>query len=650
MGCILFFWLHRMLFRRIPRLLGTAALVIGLPLSVAGGDERDRETSAYIEQLIEQADALRLHEARYWQVLMHYHRGLLGLRSRIDDPGFFLAPDGKTNPRAELHATLRAFFRPATENDLEHPVCRFIGRFAWLRDELNIDPERLPMPDCETYNQVYRQLRPVSATLVFADAYMNNPASMFGHTLITFDAPDRNRLLSKAVNYAAVTEETFGPFFAFAGIFGLYYGYYSIEPYHDKVEEYTDLSYRDMWEYTLDLTQEEVDRMVRHTWEMQNTYSHYFFFNENCSFNILYLIEAARPSLHLTDRFFFWVIPMDTVKLVRREGLIRDVKYRPSKSTKILHLAAQLDREQQEWALALARGRAEPDDALGDVTTPEARIVMMDLAAEYAQFLYTDRQIDRDTYTRRFLRLLQARSRLGRLDEDLYAVPEPERPEDGHGPARLRLGIGTRDRNAFVSLHLRPAYHEMEDPPAGYDPGAQIQFLPAEFRYDTARDRWRIERLDIVDIFSLSPRDRFFQPLSWKVRSGFLQTPRAAGDDRLAYSLNTGAGHTYRAPGNTLFYVLWEIEGLAGGVLDKGYAAGAGGSLGAVSRHHERAHSRLQARAIYFGLGDEHVSVRAEATTTFSVNRSSALSLRLGHGREENYRFNEAAIVGSIFF
>ena len=38
-------------------------------------------------------------------------------------------------------------------------------------------------------------------------------------------------------------------------------------------------------------TQEEIDQMLRHAWELQNIFSYYYFFTENCSYNLFYLID-----------------------------------------------------------------------------------------------------------------------------------------------------------------------------------------------------------------------------------------------------------------------------------------------------------------------------------------------------------------------
>jgi len=158
---------------------------------------------------------------------------------------------------------------------------------------------------------------------------------MFGHTLIRIDSAENSSLLSYAINYAATGDDINGLLFAFKGIFGFYRGYFSILPYYQKVKEYGDIDHRDMWEYRLDLTKDEVNLMMLHLWELQGIYSDYFFFDENCSYTLLFLLDAARPELKLTDRFGLWVMPVDTIRVMTENSLIEEVVYRPSKSTKI---------------------------------------------------------------------------------------------------------------------------------------------------------------------------------------------------------------------------------------------------------------------------------------------------------------------------
>ena len=229
----------------------------------------------YLTELVRQATESRLAEARMWHVLLHYRKNVFGgYTSEADDPGFFLSPDGKTDPQAELTATLVKLFSPELVGRSRQPAqCAFIARYTWLKDVLSIDDGRLPPLPCERFHNWYHELNPQSITLVFPSAYMNNPSSMFGHTLLRIDQKgqtEQTRILAYTINYAADVPRDEGVSFAVKGIFGGYKGYFSTVPYYLKVREYRDIENRDIWEYRLNLTDDQVRRMLMHAWELGN--------------------------------------------------------------------------------------------------------------------------------------------------------------------------------------------------------------------------------------------------------------------------------------------------------------------------------------------------------------------------------------------
>jgi hypothetical protein len=171
-----------------------------------------------------------------------------------------------SSPEAELRATVAGFAAPVADGDTEPPPCAFPARFRWLDQRLHFDRDRLPAFECTAYDEWRRAVGPaVAASLVFADAFLNNPSSMFGHTLIRFDAvpiaPDveRRDLLAYAVNFAADTGDDRGVLYAVRGIVGSYSGYYSLLPYYAKVRQYSDIESRDIWEYPLALSEAQVE-------------------------------------------------------------------------------------------------------------------------------------------------------------------------------------------------------------------------------------------------------------------------------------------------------------------------------------------------------------------------------------------------------
>jgi Domain of unknown function (DUF4105) len=263
----------------------------------------------YLGELTARSRELRLHERREWHRLLHYISNLTssGVHSLADSPAFFLAPDGKINPQAELEATLASFFSDAEEtNDRQNAQCQFVARHAWLDRELGFDPARLPVQPCKRFQAWREALNPQGVTLVFPAAHLNNPSSMYGHTLLRVDARDqdeRTRLLAYAVNYTANTTETNGIVFAINGLFGTYPGNFSMMPYYLKVREYNDLENRDIWEYELNLTPQEIDRLLMHIWELGPVWFDYYFFDENCAYYLLEALEVARTDLDLSSHF-----------------------------------------------------------------------------------------------------------------------------------------------------------------------------------------------------------------------------------------------------------------------------------------------------------------------------------------------------------
>ena len=439
---------------------------------------------------------------------------------------------------------MRSFFSQELE-EAQPSVCRFIARYDWLAEKLKIDRSKLPVPECRRFPEILEEIKPASVTLIFPAAHINSPASMFGHTLLTVDTASGSRLLAQAINYSAVTRETFGPLFAIKGLLGFYPGYFSVLPYYAKLQEYSDIEHRDIWEYPLNLNGEEIKRLLMHTFEMDRIYSDYYFFDENCSYTLLFLLDAARPSLGLTDQLPSWVIPIDTIRKVKENGLITGAIYRPSRATMIKYLASLLPRDDWKIARGIAGGEIEPDILLDGEHGPgekdrDLRPRRRAPAVSVLEERHPDRRIPGAVPED------PARpERLGGSGSANMRCPLPARPDEGHLSNRLRLGAGVRRDRIFEEVGIRPAYHDLLDNGRGYIEGAQIIFGDAALRFYSSERKLVLQKLDIIDIISLSPRDIFFQPFSWKIKTGLVQRTGGDGRDHLVYGLNPGGGVSY---------------------------------------------------------------------------------------------------------
>lgn len=611
----------------------------------------------YLAELVAKSKQFRLAQRPEWQKLVHYVPNLVspGVHGLVDSPRFYNAPDGKSNPQAELEATLASFYSDIEENNAQqHPQCLFIARYTWLNTQLAFDTQRLPRRTCTRYQQWHTSLNPGGVTLIFASAYLNSPSSMYGHTLIRVDAKDQNehtRLLAYAINFAANTNETNGVAFAMSGLFGGYSGAFSILPYYAKVREYSDLENRDIWEYELNLTPEELDRVLMHAWELGSAYFQYFFFDENCSYQLLGLLQVARPELDMTSQFRWWAIPSDTVRAITKhpDHLVKRAVYRPANATVLGHKLSVMSEQERGLARDLSARRITVNDpAFG--TLPESRAAaVLETSQDYVSYRRAIGKMDVADSAGLAHELITARSHLNLATQAPEVLIPQVQPDQGHGSSRIALGSGRRDGQNFQELHVRGTYHDIMDTDGGYARGAQIEFFSLGLRhYDSSATR--VEKFTPINILSLTPRDDFFQPMSWKIATGWQRVRASNGGEPLAFALDGGAGGTWSNERNTaLWYVLLDGSSRINGDLENGYALGAGASMGAMIDLNPRWRVHGYARSLRYFLGQRDTPATLGFEQRIVLGRDLALRVDVARKRELERTYN-SGFVSMLFY
>lgn len=505
------------------------------------------------------AVAQQLWQSGEWINLLHYYPDRIassGYLSHVDDQRFFNAQDGVNNPRAEMLATLEAFYRNDLQGD-EHPQCRFPARLRWLSEHVVIDQATLPAVVCAEYDEWRGTVRGEQATLIFPTYHLNSPSSMFGHTLLRLDrsADDGgSKWLSFAVNYGAnagAAENSL--LYAVRGLTGGYPGVFIVTPYYNKIREYNRIERRDIWEYRLNLTPVEVDRMIIHLWELKDVNFDYYFFDENCSFRLLELLEVARPGLELTDGFGITAIPIDTVKAIDTAGLIEETVFRPSQVTELEVILAQFSIEEQRYFERLVDDPGIANSLGFTVLKTDKQRKIIDAAYRYQRYQQVSKERD-DALAKRSHALLALLNQYPTDTTPLpVAVPLP--PEKGHHSRRVSIGVGERNDQEYKELSFRMAFHSLEDNQYGFLRGAHINMANIQLHANNETDKVKLQRLDVIDIFSLTPRSRFFKPLSWRVYSG-LERQMTGSDDRLTSHVSGGGGVAYNLFSGGLVYAL----------------------------------------------------------------------------------------------
>lgn len=506
-----------------------------------------------------------------WLALVHYQKGWFGYKGTIGSDSFYLSPEGRNNPEKELVATIALF-----NSDDNEKKCLFPARYMVLKRNGLINSE---FPECTEFEQFKDDLRPAGITLLFTDAYMNNSSSLFGHTLLRVDTARKGtQLLAHGINYGAWTEGYENSFlYAVYGLVGFYPGGYTVKPYYDIINTYNNIENRDIWEYNLDLSPEELDLFVAHIWEAGQTITPYYFFSQNCSYMLMELFDAVRPELKLANDFKAQTIPLDTIKAVNaRKGLVKSVNYRPSRQRKIRYRITQMNNRQYEAFLDATKLDMKKSESLPE----EEKADVLETAYQYVQYQYVAGDLELAEYRQKSFTLLRARNQTA-AGQKFDELKIGKNPVLGHDSMMMSFGAGVRNGDFYEQLSFRPAYHLLTDNGFGFLPGAEINFLDVNFRHYDKHDKYVLDKLNILQLSSFSPIDAVFQAMSYRIGLNVSRqlNPRTE-DEGYVLNGNVGGGGTYALMEHLWVYGLSSVEGAYGGFLANNQLLGVGFAAG----------------------------------------------------------------------
>lgn len=612
------------------------------------------EPSQYGRKMAEKALNEKIYDERMWHVLMQYKKpGGRKLRSLVDDEKFFLAENGKYSPKDELEATILALFNDdlSKNDDNSHPVCVFAGRREWLVERLGIDRNKLPEKSCTKYNEFRKKLDPSSVTVIFPFMYLKNPASMFGHTMLRINNSSHDPLTSHSVTFAAdMPEDANGFEYITLGLFGGYSGYFTVKQYYKTIFEYGNMENRDIWEYDLNLTKEETIKLFNHLWEMQGIGSDYYFFDENCSYNMLMLLESARPDLYLSTSIL-WEAPTDTIKKIKKSGLIDEKKYRPS-HIKILEIYSKgLPNKAVTLAQDVAEGKKTIDDINNSSYSVEEKADIYDLAIEAMRFNFLQRsylteEIVRE-YQKNTIDILANRARLGVKSHK--KIEEPGSPDEGHAITRIKIGVGAENfKEFYTEAGFKLGFHGLDDIDKGFIQNSQLDAIDVNVRWNTRTNEVTVPEAALLRYASYSPIKRMTKSLSWKIEIAGEEKDYKKGSFFTPY-LRGGVGVTFAAGGFSSWIMADMDLAFSEGYNPYWTGLGFGGDIGLM---YSFIGGKFLARGYYryFVLENLGAEFGGNFTYTIPVTQNNSIEIKYGYKNHWEIENHDIGVFWRFYF
>ncbi len=536
--------------------------------------------------------------SKAWIRLLHYLPSYSGMKSELDGKGFFFAPDGKTNPLSELKASLQGMSQNLKIGRLElHPQCAFPERYYFLKKTFDLKTTDEKCPKIDEFFERYHEATGVS--IIYSSAYPNNPASMFGHTFLKIESKRKSPLIDTGINFAARTPKKMNMIkFIIHGVMGGYEGMWSMEPYFKKVNEYVNTESRDLWEYRLNLTQDETRHLLLHIWELEVTSTFdYYFFDENCSYQILRAIEAVKLDWDLTEHTIYF-IPGESVKnITDTPGAVAEVHFRPSLYHRLEIGIGQLNSQEKKDYSRLTT-KIIPED---EGKTYSAKT--LDTALTYFLYLQAKRKTK---WTEEDQKLENQTIALRRINPApaTELTPPPymlkTRPDYGHDAYSMRLSGGYLKRSEREGLMTRfkmvSAYHDLLAKDDGFTPFSEILFPWIDFQY--VDKEFQLEELGFLSTTSLFPLSRVDKKKSWKVDVAFSRERGLECENCLLPHLEAGFGGTLGGP-KYRFYTLGVGRAELSPNLHNGYRLRPGIESGWIWNPKENYKSSLHAEILW---------------------------------------------------
>jgi hypothetical protein len=567
-----------------------------------------------------------------WKKLLHYKKNDFGVeRSLLDGDGFFFSPRGRYNALAELEATIAGMETGEKKMGKYalHPQCAFPARLQFLNEKMKLNIPTVSCPKVDEFMESFKD--PQTVSVIFSSAYPNNPASMFGHSFLKINSKKRSDLTDIGVNFAAYVSDDENPFaFIYFGVVGGYRGQWSTENYYEKVKTYVQGENRDLWEYELNFSAADTRKLLHHLWELEtNSYFDYYFFDENCSYQILAAIEAVRPEWDLT-RHTIYFIPGESIKnLFRSPEIVKDVHLRPSAQRVVLQKYEALNSAERKDFFGLIDGKKSQS------TYPLA----LETGMAYFDFLNVKKKgkLSEDEKQQQ-MNLLSQRAAMGprpEVQKRLKPVRAETRPDLGHDSYSIHLSQTIRQRadhygaGSTTNLKIKSSYHDLMNNDLGFKRYSHIDFPAIEFQYDSDLKSLRLNEINALSITSLPPMNFLGHAPAWKIETG-LYTARDYGclNCRHVFTeVGLGAAANFLSHQN-LVYALGTARGETYHNLSRGYRYGPGIEVGSLFNPVEKLKFRLAFKQFWDVDQDERSRVLQNYLAQMSYSLARNYELR----------------------
>jgi hypothetical protein len=458
------------------------------------------------------SDLETISKRAYWLKLLHYD----GAKSMIETKEFFLSRDGSYDARSELDATINSFKNdPSTR-------CRYPARYKWLNSLGLIDDiedvacKELEMFLSAGFNKI---------SIAYSTERYSAAASLFGHVLLKVDSKKH----TKVIEYTAKVPPKTGPLtYAIDGVFGGFVSKYNFFSFFIKDHEAREEEFRDLVLYELDFTQEEIDNILLHLYEVKETTQKYYFMSRNCSSELLTLLDMAEYDSKEFKRSKLFVLPIEVINEYQNKKRIKNITILHSNLKQFEHYYDLLDELERERFQDIVDGKSGISTMLRDNNlSKDSKERLAITALLYYNIIVQNEKVSSNTLSK-IARLSKYRS-----DNSLKFEYQQSKVDENPISAHLyKSSLGyLYKKESYAILGFRNLYKNRFDLLDGLTKNGSVELLDFNIRFG---EDLGIEDFTLVHLASMPLSTEFFSEPTKELAVGLKR--KFYGDELYIYA------------------------------------------------------------------------------------------------------------------
>ena len=516
---------------------------------------------------IQKSRDLQLSKDIIWQKLLHYELAAdfnQQLQSAIQSSDFFLSENGRTSLSDELEETLYALFLVTNGTDEKHAQCKFPARLQWLKKKLSILDGDLPKLECQNFNDWTFGNSVQSISMVYASGFLGNPATFYGHTLLKLNSgikTNKTKLMDQSINYGIISPpDANAVSYILKSLVGGYEGRLDATSYSVHTRNYAEHELRDLWEYELNLNQDETDFIAKHLWELIGKRYTYYFFRKNCAYRLAEILEIVEGVETLPSNPVY-ILPRAILQKMSRsfhhgKPLIRSKIYHPSRQSRLYTKFSALTSTEQKNVRHIVSSVNNFNSESYKSLALDSKKNVSNTLLDYYKFTEKSEFLPIDVSNKLYDKSLIERFKLGPKLKNISPLKEFLAPDQGRRSSQIRLGILHNNKlGDGASIHVRPAYYDVLDADSGHAKDSALAM--GELKMVLIDNSIKIRQLDIVKIKSVNPNVTSLpgdNGKAWKFKLS-LRQQNLECLDCLALRVESDYGYTTRPSKNFLIGV-----------------------------------------------------------------------------------------------